>query len=160
VLDFARKGGTVVVQYGQAEMTRPGVMPYPVTLSQPAGRVTDETAPVRMLDPKSTLLTTPNGIGTSDFEQWVQERGLYMPSTFDSHYRTVLSMNDKNEPPNDAGILVTTVGKGTYVYAPLAFFRQLPAGNPGAARLFVNLLSADQKAVTGTKPITSAPVRP
>ncbi len=160
VLDFARKGGTVVVQYGQTEMTRPGIMPYSVTLTQPAARVTDETAPVRVLDPKSTLLNTPNVIGTSDFERWVQERGLYMPSTFDTHYRTVLSMNDRNEAPNDAGILVTAVGRGTYVYAPLAFFRQLPAGNPGAARLFINLLSADQRAVTGTKPILSAPVRP
>ena len=83
-----------------------------------------------------------------------------MPSTFDSHYRTVLSMNDKDEPPNDAGILVTTVGKGVYVYTTLSFFRQLPAISPGAARLFVNLLSADQRAVTGAKPIMSAPVRP
>jgi len=122
--------------------------------------VTDETAPVRVLDPKSTLLSTPNAIGTADFERWVQERGLYMPSTFDAHYRTVLSMNDRNEQPNDAGILVTTVGRGTYVYAPLAFFRQLPAGNPGAARLFINVLAADQRAVTGTKPILSTPVRP
>jgi len=69
-------------------------------------------------------------------------------------------MNDRNEQPNDAGILVTTVGRGTYVYAPLAFFRQLPAGNPGAARLFINVLAADQRAVTGTKPILSTPVRP
>src|ERR1041385_8583443 len=70
-----------------------------------------------------------------------------MPSTFDPHYRSVLSMNDKDEPPNDAGILMTAVGKGTYIYTTLSFFRQLPAINPGAARLFVHLLAADRRAV-------------
>jgi len=122
--------------------------------------VTDENAPVRLLDPRSTLLTTPNVIGPSDFGKWAQERALYMPSAFDDHYRTVLSMNDPKEKPNDAAILVTKVGSGTLIYTTLSFFRQLPLGNPGAARLFVNLLSADQRAVTGTKPILSAPVTP
>jgi hypothetical protein len=133
------------VQYGQNEMTQPGIMPYPVTLARTAQRVTDETAPVRVLDAQSPLLGTPNGIVGRDFENWVQERSLYMPSTFDSHYHTLVSMNDKDEPPNDAGILVTPLGKGTYIYTTLSFFRQLPATNPGAARLFVNLLSANRR---------------
>jgi hypothetical protein len=145
VLEFARKGGTVVVQYGQNEMTQPGIMPYPITLSRPAQRVTDEMAPVRILDAQSILIGTPNAISEHDFRGWVQERSLYMPSTFDPRYRTVLSTNDEDEPPNDAGVLVTPLGKGMYIYTTLSFFRQLPAVNPGAARLFVNLLSAERR---------------
>ena len=142
LLDYARSGGTLVVQYGQNEMTDPGVMPYPVTLSRPADRVTDENAPVRIVDPTAPVLNTPNKIGEADWVGWVQERSTYMPRTFDEHYKTVVSINDPGEPPNNAGILVAPLGKGTYVYATLAFFRQLPAGVPGAARLFVNLLAA------------------
>jgi hypothetical protein len=104
--------------------------------------VTDENAAVRVLDAASPLLNTPNKIGTADWAGWVQERSLYMPHTFDEHYHAVVSMNDPGEEPNSGGILATPLGKGTYVYTTLAFFRQLPAGNPGAARLFVNLLAA------------------
>jgi LmbE family N-acetylglucosaminyl deacetylase len=147
LLDYARNGGTLVVQYGQNEMVDPGVMPYPITLARPADRVTDENAPVRILDAGSPILNTPNKIGPSDWVGWVQERSTYMPRTFDDHYKTVLSINDPGEPPNNAGILVAPLGKGTYVYATLAFFRQLPAGVPGAARLFVNLLAAGHSPV-------------
>ncbi len=140
LLDFARRGGTLVVQYGQYEMAN-GILPYPITLARPADRVTDENAPVRILDPTATVLNTPNKIKPADFAGWVQERSSYMPHTFDSHYRTVMSMNDPDEPPNNAALLVAPIGKGTYVYATLAFFRQLPAGVPGPARLFANLLS-------------------
>ncbi len=145
LLDFARGGGTVVVQYGQYEMSGPAIMPYPITLSRPADRVTDENAPVRVLDPASPLLATPNKVTSSDFAGWVQERSLYMPHTFDSHYHSILSMNDPDEPSNDGAILVAPAGKGTYVYTTLSFFRQLPAGLPGAARLFVNLLEAGRR---------------
>jgi LmbE family N-acetylglucosaminyl deacetylase len=159
LLDFARKGGTVVAQYGQAPYARLGVLPYPITLARTAERVTDEHAMVRVLDPGSPLLTTPNAIGESDFANWVQERATYMPSTFDPHYRAVLSMNDPGEKPNDAAILVAPVGKGTYIYTTLVFFRELPAGNPGAARLFINLLSANQQAAN-RPPVSSGAVRP
>jgi LmbE family N-acetylglucosaminyl deacetylase len=145
LLDFARGGGTVVVQYGQYEMAGSAIMPYPITLSRPADRVTDENAPVRVLDPASPLLATPNKVTNSDFAGWVQERSLYMPHTFDSHYHSILAMNDPDEPSNDGAILVAPVGKGTYVYTTLSFFRQLPAGLPGAARLFVNLLEAGRR---------------
>ena len=145
LLDFARGGGTLVVQYGQFEMSGSALMPYPITLSRPADRVTDENAPVRVLDPASPLLTTPNKVTNSDFAGWVQERSLYMPHTFDSHYHSLLAMNDPDEPSNDGAILVAPVGKGTYVYTTLSFFRQLPAGLPGAARLFVNLLEAGRR---------------
>ncbi len=142
LLDFARRGGTVVSQYGQYEMTQPGVLPYPITIARPAERVTDEKAEVRITDAASPLLTSPNKITIADFTDWVQERSSYMPATFDANYKSLLSMNDSGETPKTSGILVTPVGKGLYIYTTLSFFRQLPAGNPGATRLFVNLLSA------------------
>jgi LmbE family N-acetylglucosaminyl deacetylase len=145
VLDFARRGGTVVVQYGQHEMARPGIMPHPIALERRADRVSEEDAPVRVLDRSSPILDHPNRITDRDFAGWVQERALYMPRTFDARYHAPLSMNDPGEPPNQGAILVAPVGRGTYVYTTLAFFRQLPAGHPGAARLFVNLLAAGQR---------------
>jgi LmbE family N-acetylglucosaminyl deacetylase len=141
--DYARAGGTVVIQYGQQEIQRPGILPYPVKLAPLAVRVTDEHAPVRVLDPTNRLLVTPNRITAADFDQWVQERAVYMPSSFDPHYRALLEMHDPGESPNESAILVAPVGKGAYVYTTLALFRQLPAGVPGAARLFLNLIAAD-----------------
>ena len=145
LLDWVRRGGTMVVQYGQFEMMDPGIMPFPVTINRQQDRVTEEDAPVRILDPQSPLLSAPNRITQSDFEGWVQERALYMPRTFADSYKPLLSMNDPGEPANDAGILVAPYGSGTYVYTTLSFFRQLPAGVPGATKLFVNLLAAGQK---------------
>jgi LmbE family N-acetylglucosaminyl deacetylase len=142
LLDFARKGGTVVVQYGQQEMTRPGLLPYPIALGRPAQRVTEEDAPVTVLDTRSRILTTPNRIGESDWADWVQERALYMPSTIDAHWSTPIEMHDPGEPPNNGALLVAPVGKGMYVYTTLALFRQVPSGVPGGPRLLVNLLSA------------------
>ncbi|HEY3112852.1 MAG TPA: PIG-L family deacetylase [Gemmatimonadaceae bacterium] len=143
LLSYVRNGGRLVVQYGQAEMQRPGIMPYPITLKQPAERVTDENAPVTFTDPQSPLLNLPNRITQDDFKGWVQERATYMPSTFDSHYRTMLAMNDPDEQPNRAAILAAPYGRGTYIYVPLALFRQLPAGVPGSARIFANLLGGN-----------------
>ncbi len=142
LLSYVRNGGRMVVQYGQGEMQRPGIMPYPITLSQPAARVTDENAAVTFTDPRSPVLNSPNKITQDDFSGWVQERSTYMPSTFDPRYRTMLSMNDPGEQPNRAGILVASYGRGTYVYVTLALFRQLPAGVAGGARIFANLLAA------------------
>jgi hypothetical protein len=152
LFDFARAGGTLVVQYGQFEMANPGMMPYPITIARPGDRVTEEDAPVRITDPSSPILATPNRIGPADWQGWVQERSLYMPRTHDERYRTMLSMNDPGEPPNDGAILLAPLGKGTYVYTTLSLFRQLPAGVPGGARLFVNLLSADQRAAGSAFP--------
>jgi len=141
LLDYARNGGTLVVQYGQYEMMRPGVMPYPITINRPHDRVTEEVAPVTILDAASPALKQPNPITAADFSGWVQERSLYMPRTFDERYHPVLAVNDPGAPPNRGGIIVAPYGKGLYVYTTLAFFRQLPAGVPGATKLFVNLLS-------------------
>ncbi|HEU4720177.1 MAG TPA: PIG-L family deacetylase [Gemmatimonadaceae bacterium] len=141
--DYARNGGSVVVQYGQQEMQSPGLLPFPITLEQRPQRVTDEKAPVTVLDPTSRLLAYPNRITATDFERWVQERSLYMPATADPRWRRLLEMHDPGEPPNQHAVLVAPLGKGAYVYTSLALFRQLPAGVPGGARLFLNLLAAN-----------------
>ena len=145
LLAWVQRGGTMVVQYGQYEMMRPGVMPFPVTIQRPHDRVTEEDAPVRVLDSGSAILSSPNRITDADFTGWVQERSLYMPRTFAEAYKPLLSTNDPGEPANSGAILVAPYGSGTYVYTTMSFFRQLPAGVPGATRLFVNLLAAGQK---------------
>lgn len=140
LLEYARRGGNLVVQYGQKEMQAPGIMPYPVTLARPAARVTEENSPVTITDPSNVLLTTPNRITQHDFDGWVQERSTYMPSTFDAHYATMLSMHDTGEAPNRAALLTAAYGRGRYTYVTLALFRQVPAGVPGGVRIFANLL--------------------
>ncbi|HUQ81433.1 MAG TPA: PIG-L family deacetylase [Gemmatimonadaceae bacterium] len=142
LLDYVKRGGTMVVQYGQTEMQDKGIMPFPITLSRPADRVTDESSPIRILDSKARVLAFPNAIDSADFRGWIQDRSLYMPRTHAPEYAGVLATNDPGEPANDGAVLVAKYGEGTYVYTTLAFFRQLPNGVPGAARLFVNLLSA------------------
>jgi LmbE family N-acetylglucosaminyl deacetylase len=142
LLEWVRAGGTMVVQYGQYEMTQPGMMPFPIGLTRPASRVTIESAPVKVLDPTSKLLTWPNRLGPKDWDDWVQERALYMPTTIDPRYRTPIALNDPDEPENRGAILEATLGKGRYVYTSLSLFRQIPAGIEGGLRLFVNLLSA------------------
>ncbi|HEU4630852.1 MAG TPA: PIG-L family deacetylase, partial [Gemmatimonadaceae bacterium] len=144
LLDVARRGGTLVVQYQQTDAADEGVAPYGMTFARPADRVTIEEAPVTVLDSTARVLNAPNDIGPQDFAGWVQERSLYMPRTFDAHYAAPLEMHDPGEPPNRGALLVTPLGKGTYVYTTLSLFRQLPAGVPGAVRLFVNLLAAGQ----------------
>jgi LmbE family N-acetylglucosaminyl deacetylase len=142
LLDYVRRGGTLVVQYGQYEMMQPGIMPYPITIGRPHTRVTVEEAPVSIVEPEHRTLRAPNRISPRDFDGWVQERALYMPSQFDSAYSAPLTMSDPGEAPSRGALLVAPYGRGLYVYTTMAFFRQLPAGVPGAARLFVNLLSA------------------
>ena len=141
LLTYVRNGGRLVVQYGQYEMMRPGMMPYPITIRRPHDRVTEETSSVSILEPASPLLTTPNRITTDDFNGWVQERALYMPFTFDARYSAPLGMTDPGEAPKRGALLQATYGRGTYVYAPLALFRQVPAGVPGGVRIFANLLT-------------------
>ncbi len=148
VIDFARKGGTVVVQYGQTEMATPGVLPYPIALapSGPAARVTEEDAKVTVLDPKHKLLNWPNKIGDADWSDWVQERAVYMPSTIDAKWQSPLEMHDSGEGEQRGALLVAPVGKGMFVYTTLSLFRQIPGGVGGGPRLFVNMLSV------GTEP--------
>jgi len=141
LLDYVEAGGTLVVQYNQYAFSNGGYAPYPLTIGRPHDRVTDEEAPVRLLDPSHPVLSWPNRIDDADFEGWVQERGLYFARSWDERYTPLLEMSDPGEAPLRGGLLVAEHGKGTYVYTGLALFRQLPAGVPGAYRLFANLLS-------------------
>ena len=150
--NYARRGGTVVVQYGQQEMQTPGLLPHPVTLAQRAERVTDEKASVTVLDPQARLLAFPNRITPTDFERWVQERSIYMPTSADPRWKRLLEMHDPGEPPNQNAVLVAPMGRGAYVYTTLALFRQLPAGVPGGARLFLNLLAANAQSAGSDEP--------
>jgi LmbE family N-acetylglucosaminyl deacetylase len=141
LLEYVRSGGTMIVQYNQYEYTRPGIAPYPVSMARPHDRVTDETAEVTMLEPEHAILSSPNRITADDFDGWVQERGLYFLNTWDEQYTPLLEMADPGEAPKGGSLLVAEYGEGTYVYVGLALFRQLPAGVPGAYRLFANLLA-------------------
>lgn len=141
LLDYVRRGGTVVVQYNKYELVQGGFTPYPITMTRPHGRVTDETAPVRILAPDHPVFTAPNRITAADFAGWTQERGLYFADTWDAAYTPLLETADPGQPPLRGALLVTKHGEGTYVYTGLAFFRQLPEGVPGAWRLFANLLA-------------------
>lgn len=141
ILDFARRGGTVVAQYNKYEYPEGGFAPYPVTMARPHDRITDPAAPVTLLDPASPVFTGPNAIGRADFDGWVQERGLYFLNEWDARFVPLLEMADPGLDPVQGGLLVAPVGEGLYVYTGLAFFRQLPEGVPGAFRLLANLAS-------------------
>ncbi|HQZ39790.1 MAG TPA: PIG-L family deacetylase [Vicinamibacterales bacterium] len=135
---YMERGGTLIVQYQQGDYAERGLAPFP---GQIGARVTDEHATVRILQPTHPLFTFPNTIGAADFDGWVQERNLYAFTTFDERYTPLLAAGDPNEAVNSGGELYVEVGKGRYVYTSYAWFRQLPAGVPGAYRLFANLLS-------------------
>ena len=141
LLDFVRGGGTLIVQYNKYEYPRGGFAPYEVGMSRPHDRVSDETAPVRLLDPTHAILRSPNSIGPEDFEGWVQERGLYFLGSWGPEFTPLLEMADPGEDPKRGSLMVARVGAGFYVYTGLAFFRQFPEGIPGPYRLFANLLS-------------------
>lgn len=141
VLDYVRDGGTLVVQYNTYQILDRQFGPYPFTINRPHDRVTVEEAPVDFLAPDHPLLNTPNRIVQSDFDGWVQERGLYFLGSWDEAYTPILASNDPGEDPKAGGLVVAQVGDGYYIYTGYAFFRQLPAGVPGAYRLFANLVS-------------------
>jgi len=142
LLDYAAAGGTLVVQYQRENVwTALKPAPYPASMSQPAARITDENSPVRILAPDHPALNFPNKITQDDFKGWVQERGLYFWSGFDSRYQPLLAMHDPDEEDVTGGLLYARYGNGVYIYTGLAFFRQLPEGVAGAYRLFINLLS-------------------
>ncbi|HET8633001.1 MAG TPA: PIG-L family deacetylase [Gemmatimonadales bacterium] len=141
LLDYVRAGGLLLVQYQQYQFIRGNFAPLPLTIAQPHDRVTDENSPVNMLDPQSPVFTAPNKITSADWDNWIQERGLYFAHTWDDGYTPLLAMHDPGEAPMKGSLLVADVGKGRYVYTGLSFFRELPAGVPGAFRLFANLLA-------------------
>jgi len=137
---YVKDGGLVIAQYNTlADLKTNQLGPYPLEISR--DRVTDENAEVRILAPNHPLMTTPNRITPKDFDGWVQERGLYFPDKWDVAWTPILSCNDPKEKPLDGGLLVAKLGKGFFMYTSYSWFRQLPAGVPGAYRLFANMLS-------------------
>lgn len=140
LLAYVEGGGTLIVQYNNdTRLDAAMFAPFPLKLSR--DRVSQEHAEVRFLAPDHPVLNTPNKITQKDFDHWVQERGLYFPSTWDENYTPILSMNDEGEEASDGSLLVAQYGKGYYVYTGLSFFRELPEGVPGAYRLFANIVS-------------------
>ncbi len=145
LLRYVENGGTLVVQYNVAS-NQPSspIGPYPLTVGR--DRVSVENAPVVFLLPGHPLLNVPNKITAADFEGWIQERGLYFPSQWDERYEAVLSSNDPGEPERKGGLLYARYGKGVFITTGYSWFRQLPAGVPGAFRIFANLISAGKNA--------------
>jgi LmbE family N-acetylglucosaminyl deacetylase len=161
LLAYLRRGGLLIVQYQQHDYFNRQYAPYPLAVGgQPLvlddtgrggaarprppvshDRVTEESAPVRLLRPSHPAFRTPNRIGPADWKGWVQERGLYFARSWDPGYTALLETHDPGDGPLEGGLLVGRYGRGTYVYTGLSFFRQLPAGVPGAYRLFANLLA-------------------
>jgi len=146
LLEYVKNGGNLVVQYNVfSNLVMNQIGPYPFKVVNE--RVTDENAKVTFTNPNSTVLNFPNKITQSDFDGWIQERGLYFLSNIDPKYETPFEMNDPGEAPNKGSMITTNYGNGRFVYTSLDFFRELPAGVPGAYRLFVNMMSAPPKPV-------------
>ena len=130
---FAEQGGTVVIQYNRPDgLKTPKLLPYPLKLS--TLRITDEHSPMTILAPDHPAFNKPNKITQADFDGWVQERGTYFASDWDSHFTPLLASADAGEEPLKGGLLVASYGKGTLVYTGLTFFRQLPTINPISAK--------------------------
>lgn len=155
---FMEQGGTLIVQYQQSEYIAAGLPPYPAQMTGNS-RVTDERAPVTMLAPGHPALSFPNRIGAQDFDGWVQERNLYAFTSFDARYQPLLESVDPGEAAQRGGELYAEVGKGRYVYTAFAWFRQLPAGVPGAYRLFANLISLPKAPARAGSPARGAAPR-
>jgi LmbE family N-acetylglucosaminyl deacetylase len=143
LLDFAKNGGTLIVQYQQAEISRFSMLPFPAKSSNQ--RVTDENAKVTILEPKNPVFNSPNIIDDRDFENWIQERNLYCLVEFSTDYTPLLSAADEGEEQLKGGMLYAKLGKGNYIYSSYSWFRQLPVGNSGAYRIFANMLSLGKK---------------
>ncbi|MGA8071829.1 MAG: hypothetical protein WB995_00040, partial [Candidatus Acidiferrales bacterium] len=142
LLDYVKQGGTLLVQY-QRDFAWNRILPapFPATMPESTARTTDANSPVHFLAPESPLLNFPNKITLEDFKGWTQERGLYYWGKFDPHYQPILGLTDPGEEELNGALVTARVEKGVYIYTGLSFFRELPAGVPGAYRLFVNLLS-------------------
>jgi LmbE family N-acetylglucosaminyl deacetylase len=149
LLKYVEQGGTLIVFYHKdsewnpnPDRGRPQLAPYPIILDDE--RVTEETAPIRFLQPRHPLLNYPNKIRNADFNNWIQERGLYYPKEWDSHYTALFASSDKGEKPLNGGLLVARYGRGAYIYTSIVWYRQLAAGVPGAYRMLANMISYGQ----------------
>lgn len=142
LMEYVKNGGNLIVQYNTNSRVGPlqtNIGPYPFTISR--NRVTEEDAKVNFVHAKHSVLNYPHQISKSDFEDWIQERGIYFAEELDKNYETILSMADKGEKAHEGSLIVAKYGMGNFVYTGLSFFRELPAGVSGSYRLFVNLLS-------------------
>lgn len=139
LMEYVKAGGTVITQYNTSMRDQPDIGPYPFQISR--DRVTVEGAKVTILAPDHPIINGPNKITEKDFEGWVQERGLYFPNRWDDKYTPILSSNDPGETPKDGGLLVADYGEGHFIYSGYSWFRELPAGVPGAFRIFTNMIS-------------------
>lgn len=149
ILDYVKEGGNLIVQYNTANRWRgqfENIAPYDLTISR--DRVTNENAKVEIIAKDHALVNFPNAITQKDFEGWVQERGLYFPNKWGKEFTPILSMNDKGETAKTGSLLVAPYGKGNYIYTGLSFFRELPAGVPGAYKIFANMLSLGKENIT------------
>jgi LmbE family N-acetylglucosaminyl deacetylase len=143
LMEYVKNGGNLIVQYNtNHSLVVPDIAPYPLKLSR--DRVAVEDAEVRLLLPNHPVLNSPNKITQKDFDGWVQERGLYFANEWSKEFQAILSSNDPGEPARDGGLLIAPYGKGNYIYTGYSWFRELPAGVPGAYRLFANLISLRQ----------------
>ena len=142
LMQYVKSGGVMLVQYNTNNILGPlkgKIGPYPFEISR--DRITDEQAVVEFINPKDSLLHFPNEITKHDFKDWVQERSIYQAGITDSHYRTLFQMKDPKQEPNAGSLIATNFGKGRFIYTGLVFFREIPAGVPGAYRLLANLLA-------------------
>ena len=138
--DYVKNGGNLIIQYNTSRgLKNNKITPYKINISR--DRVTDENSIVKFLNPNHKILNYPNKISLNDFDNWVQERGLYFPNEWGDEFSSVISMSDLNEDEKEGSLLVAYYGKGTFIYTGLSFFRQLPNGIPGAYKLFINLIS-------------------
>lgn len=146
LMNYVKDGGVLVVQYNTNNNIGPvkaKIGPYPFTISR--NRVTNEDADVSFTDPQNILLNYPNKISQKDFQGWIQERSTYQAENFEGNYKSIFSMHDANEAPSKGSLIYTDYGKGRFVYCSMVMFRELPAGVPGAYRLFANLLAKPEK---------------
>ena len=154
LLEYVKNGGNLIVQYntsGRNGLNFENLAPYSLEVSR--DRVTDENAPVSIIDKQHPMMNFPNKITSSDFEGWVQERGLYFPDQWNAAFTPLLSMSDPGETPKEGSLLIASYGKGTYIYTGLSFFRELPAGVSGAYKLFANMLSQNKVHLTNEIPV-------
>jgi hypothetical protein len=153
LLDYVNAGGNLIVQYQRGNFAGSGLLPFPANTQDRQGtaagsiaRVVDENAPVQILQPQHAIFNFPNKITADDFKGWVQERNAYNLVTFDQRYTPLLESHDAGEQPNNGGMVVANLGKGTYIYTSYSWFRQLPAGVPGAYRIFANMIALPKAA--------------
>ncbi len=152
LFDFVEKGGNMIVQYNTSRRVKTNKLaPYSLTLSR--DRVTDETAPVTFIAPNHEVLNYPNKIEASDFDGWVQERGLYFPSNWDENFTPIFAMNDPGESAKRGSLLIAKYGQGHYIYTGLSFFREFPAGVSGAYKLFANMLSLGKTDISNNQKV-------